>query len=92
MSRGGRQAMRHGLDGEVIISMYAKFDGKCWCCKMNPAAVVDHDHNCCPGSDKSCGKCVRGLLCKKCNTGIGMLGDSVEGLEQAVQYLKAPLV
>ena len=28
---------------------------------------VDHDHNCCPGR-KSCGKCLRGLLCSECLT------------------------
>jgi hypothetical protein len=31
---------------------------------------------------------IRGLLCFKCNTGIGALGDSVEGLERALSYLR----
>lgn len=34
---------------------------------------VDHDHNCCPGT-KSCGKCVRGIVCPRCN----MLVDRYE--------------
>ncbi len=29
----------------------------------------------------------RGLLCGECNTAIGKLGDSVEGLLLAVEYL-----
>ncbi len=28
---------------------------------------VDHDHNCCDLRTKSCGKCLRGLLCADCN-------------------------
>lgn len=31
---------------------------------------------------------VRGLLCSVCNSGIGKLGDNIEGLEKALEYLK----
>lgn len=47
---------------------------------------VDHDHACCP--KRSCGKCVRGLLCTKCNTGLGMFNDDPEILMNAISYLE----
>ena len=47
--------------------------------EMNKALAVDHDHN--TGE-------IRGLLCDKCNQGIGFLGDNVVGLENALKYLK----
>jgi hypothetical protein len=47
---------------------------------------VDHAHSCCPGK-KSCGKCVRGLLCFSCNTGIGFLQDDTTLLKKAIAYL-----
>lgn len=40
---------------------------------------IDHDHE--------TGK-VRGVLCSTCNVGIGHLGDSIEGLERALKYLR----
>ena len=47
---------------------------------------VDHDHSHC-GGQRSCGRCVRGLLCNRCNLGIGMLGDSLTIIERAANYL-----
>lgn len=40
---------------------------------------VDHCHK----TDE-----VRGLLCSRCNTGLSCLGDNVESLERALDYLK----
>lgn len=40
---------------------------------------VDHNH--------STGK-IRGLLCRKCNTAISLLGDNINGIRAAVNYLE----
>lgn len=69
--------------------------GVCAVCRLVPLADrlgrlfhVDHDHNCCPGK-KSCGKCIRGLLCHRCNVGMGLLNDDPFRLRQAADYLTA---
>lgn len=53
-----------------------------------PNVVVDHDHACCPG-DVSCGQCVRGLLCPRCNRDIAGVEQVVRsiGLERVTEYL-----
>ncbi len=48
---------------------------------------IDHNHRCCAGA-KTCGKCIRGLLCNNCNRGIGYLQDSVDVLKKAISYLE----
>ncbi len=56
-------------------------------CKTGRRLSVDHDHGCCPGKG-SCGRCIRGLLCAGCNTGLGHLGDDYDRLIAAAEYLK----
>lgn len=76
---------RHGLTDENYLKLMKMFDGQCHICKAKAAAVIDHDHSCCSGQT-GCEKCVRGLLCHRCNLAIGLLEnwDYKEGLN----YLK----
>lgn len=62
--------------------------GVCAICKLSEAPfVLDHDHGCC-NKDESCGRCVRGILCRKCNAGLGMFSDDIDRLEKAINYIK----
>lgn len=59
------------------------------CGKINEngySLYVDHDHSCCP-TEKSCGKCVRGLLCNNCNLAIGFLKENVNIFTRCIDYL-----
>jgi hypothetical protein len=59
---------------------------------------VDHNHNCCDIKTKSCGRCLRGLLCADCNILLSYLevvltmGTIIPKkstwLDVALQYLK----
>lgn len=76
--------LEHGITLEQYQVMYDKQNGCCAICnvhqdKLKQAMCVDHNH--------ITGK-IRGLLCGKCNRGIGYLNDSINTLEQAINYLK----
>jgi hypothetical protein len=85
---------RYHITYEQYNVLLEKQGGVCAVCGKPESTqrqlCVDHDHDCCPG-DTSCGKCVRGLLCSKCNRGLGLLRDSCEILEKALAYLRRPL-
>ena len=86
-ARVGRKFEKYKLTEEQWNELLAKHDGQCWICKKSEATHVDHDHACCSGAT-TCGDCVRGALCNKCNAGIGFFGESVETLKSAIRYLQ----
>lgn len=58
-------------------------------CDETEKLYVDHDHSCCE-RDGSCGECVRGLLCRSCNTALGLVKDSPNRLLGLLKYLEGP--
>ena len=80
----------YGLNYQEVHKMLMQQGFNCKCCSReidmptdaidrSEAALVDHCHD--------TGK-VRGIICGRCNTGIGQLGDNLEGLMKAVRYLE----
>lgn len=77
----------YGIDLKTYAKMLKDQGEKCLICEVPRSECVkdfhvDHDH-------KS-GK-VRGLLCFKCNAGIGNLCDDVKIIERAIRYLRGEL-
>lgn len=81
-----RQALkqRYGLTFEAYMDIVYAQEGRCAICKCTPFELkqdmcVDHCH--------STGK-VRGVLCVRCNFGIGYFKDSPTHLQEAIRYLE----
>lgn len=84
------QLSTYGLTSIDYIKMLVAQDFRCKMCDKEGRLVIDHDHNCCnngPGKKRSCGKCVRGLICHKCNVFIGMYEANPEILVRMEKYL-----
>jgi hypothetical protein len=88
-----RVADTYGLKPGQYAELLAFQGGVCFICRRKPGLkrlACDHDHSCCPGP-VSCGKCVRGLLCRSCNRDVlGHLKDDVAALQRAIDYLTNP--
>jgi len=84
-----RWRWQYRISREDVNRLLQSQAGRCACCgEPLVYMTIDHDHACCPG-DRACGACVRGLLCRRCNTLLGMAGDSVRVLSNALSYLNA---
>lgn len=82
--------IRFNLTESAYWQMLEQQRGVCAICGDPPngkSLSVDHDHGCCPERGRSCGKCVRALLCAPCNTAIDSMRDDPSRLRAAAAYL-----
>lgn len=84
----------YGMTPETYQALIDRAGGRCELCHLpfvvyrtSPGICIDHDHTCCPGT-RSCGKCVRGLLCVNCNLGLGKFRDNPDLLRLAAGYIE----
>lgn len=78
---------KYNLTEEILTELYKSQEYKCLICSSfiepfsdnkSTLAMIDHNHD--------TGK-VRGLLCQKCNQGLGLFKDSATTLRKAAEYL-----
>lgn len=74
---------KYGISLDKFLEMSASQDHKCKICllpcSVKPKLSVDHCH----GTGK-----IRGLLCDRCNKGLGSFRDNEQSLVNAANYLK----
>ena len=73
----------YGITYESYNNIFELQKGCCAICgthqsELKKSLSVDHNHET---------KKIRGLLCQKCNTGLGNFGDSLEMLDKAREFL-----
>lgn len=75
---------KYGITREQRDALIQAQGGRCGLCDEEPKVfVVDHCHET---------GVVRGMLCVRCNLGLGRFGDNVAGLERAIAYLERGLI
>jgi hypothetical protein len=81
---------RYNLTKERYVEILDDQGWQCLCGRTDVSSLwhVDHDHSCCPERKKSCGSCVRGIICSTCNTGLGFAKDNPETLRAWIEYLE----
>lgn len=79
--------IKYGITLEQYNEMFKSQKGRCVICgthqkDLKQRLFVDHDHD--TGE-------IRGLLCSRCNTGLGMFKDDIDILLNAIDYLRKRL-
>ena len=82
---------RYNMTPAQYDDLLAAQGGGCAICKTKVSGGIgrfhiDHDHACCPEKMRSCGKCIRGLLCSYCNMHLAV--SDPERLRAALKYVE----
>ena len=83
---------RFGISTETRDKIIASVNYQCMACGDSEIEAfgnlgLDHDHSCCD-SEKTCGKCIRGVLCFHCNLALGYLKDDPNRVKGLLNYLE----
>lgn len=76
---------KYGMTIEDYDLMLANQGGRCAICESGDSGrkgarfAIDHNHET---------GVIRGLLCRACNTGLGLLNDDPERIRNAAKYLE----
>ena len=82
--RNDRFLFLYGITTKDYNVYFTKQEGCCAICGVHQADLTkEFVVNTCHTTDR-----VKGLLCVKCNSGLGNFKDSVEILEKAIKYLE----
>ena len=81
---------RYGIGKDQYYKM---IENGCEVCGSFEILHIDHDHSCCGYAEGSrdvitCGKCIRGVLCKNCNTAEGLLKSNPKTAERLAIYMR----
>lgn len=90
--KNGQMRAMFGITLDQYEAMHSEQGGVCACCGLPESAIhnktrapkrlsVDHDH--------ATGE-VRGLLCGRCNTALGLLDDDPSKIRALIAYLSRP--
>ena len=81
--------VKYGIDSEDMARMYEEQLGLCAICKdALDLAWAGKSKNTCVDHCHLTGK-VRSLLCRNCNSAVGMVKEDIEILEKMIEYLRA---
>lgn len=90
--RGYDLKKRFGITLNQFNEIFELQGRKCACCYTTEPGDkqwhVDHDHACCPSGRKTCGKCVRGILCRQCNMSLGNAEDNLDRIRNMARFLE----
>lgn len=73
--------LTYGLTKEGYLTLQAEQNGVCAVCKLpnaSKALAVDHSHET---------LAIRGLLCDKCNTALGLLDEDPKRMQSLIAYV-----